>query len=61
MLVCMCVTACVYSSVRQEKERQKILKVGTSVERAPGQKVEAQSTKMTALEYESRASGTLVT
>lgn len=64
--MCRCVTACVYSSVRQEKDRQKTSKkgkekVGTSVERAPGQKVEAQSTKMTALEYESKASGTLVT
>lgn len=36
-------------------------KVETSVEGAHEQKVEAQSTKMTALEYESRASSTLGT
>ena len=50
----------------KERERERVMKKGeekveTSVEGAPGRKVEAQSTKMTALEYESRASGTLGT
>lgn len=63
---CVCVIACVYSSVRQEKKRERGMKKGkekveTSVEGSPGQKVEAQSTKMTTLEYESKASGTLGT
>lgn len=62
MSVCDCM--CVLVSKTRGEERQKMLRKGketakTSVERAPGPKVE--STKMTALEYESRASGTLVT
>lgn len=36
-------------------------KAETSVERTPGQKAEVQSAKMTTLEYESRALGTLGT
>lgn len=64
MCVCVRVIACVYLCVKQEnekgrandKERQR--NVETSVERAPGQKAESQSTKMTTLEYESRSSGT---
>ena len=45
----------------RERETGNVEDRGTRVERAPGQKVEVQSAKMTALEYESRASGTLAT
>lgn len=58
---CMCVFVCETRGRQTENVEKGKGKVGTSVERAPGQKVEAQSTKITALEYESKASGTLVT
>lgn len=45
---------------KKEKENDEG-KVETSVARAPGQKTKVQSAKMTALEYESRALGTLGT
>ncbi len=64
----MCVFVCETRERKRERERERERemkkgkeKVETSVERAPGQKVEAQRTKMTTLEYESRASGTLGT
>lgn len=51
----------------RERERESVMKekgknkVETSVERAPGQKAEVQSAKMTTLEYESMALDTLGT
>lgn len=66
MLVCVCYCMCVFICETRERKRERMMKKGkekveTSVERAPEQKVEAQRTKMTALEYESRALGTLGT
>lgn len=52
---------CVFICKTRERETGNVEERGTRVKRAPGQKVEAQSAKMTALEYESRASGTLAT
>lgn len=54
------VSVCVLVCETREGKGERVMKKGkekveTSVERAAGQKVEAQSTKMSTLEYESGA------